>query len=56
MAPQGKRDAPAATDISGHCVELVSDEVVFKRYGVVFDRTVRYPNGQNVSFDVWSKY
>lgn len=35
--------------------EFVSDSVVYNRYARVYDRTIRFPNNQQFSFDVWGR-
>ena len=47
-------EATAKSD-RGQQVELVSDDVIFSRYGRVLSRRVKYPNGAEHDFDVWMK-
>eukprot|EP00188_Purpureofilum_apyrenoidigerum_P001981 Plantae.Rhodophyta-Purpureofilum_apyrenoidigerum.ctg2161.p1 GENE.Plantae.Rhodophyta-Purpureofilum_apyrenoidigerum.ctg2161~~Plantae.Rhodophyta-Purpureofilum_apyrenoidigerum.ctg2161.p1 ORF type:complete len:252 (+),score=52.79 Plantae.Rhodophyta-Purpureofilum_apyrenoidigerum.ctg2161:374-1129(+) len=35
--------------------EILNETVVYNRYANVYDRVVRYPDGQSFSFDVWGR-
>mmetsp|Transcript_4498 Transcript_4498/g.13645 ORF Transcript_4498/g.13645 Transcript_4498/m.13645 type:complete len:223 (+) Transcript_4498:199-867(+) len=53
--PRGKLGSGPAVDASGHQVHIINEAIAFQRYGAVLDRTVRYPCGKDISFDIWSK-
>ncbi|KAJ8904416.1 hypothetical protein NDN08_000934 [Rhodosorus marinus] len=53
--PSGKLGMARAEGDNGTYVDIVTEDVVFKRYGAVLDRCVRYPGGELVKFDIWSK-
>lgn len=54
----GKAQVPAETEGQMHTTaragdfEIISQERIFHRYQSVYARTVRYPSGQTVSYDV----
>lgn len=44
-----------ALDERNERFKIVSEEVVYNRYARVYDRKVKFPNGQTFAFDIWGR-